>query len=88
MLSLLRKSNLNTPIQAVFNSPTLAALAESTKHYQAVDIPINLIRPGIKMIITDMLPLITLSQADIDIIITHVPGGVSNVQDIHSLTSL
>lgn len=35
-----------------------------------------------------MLPLITLSQADIDHITRHVTGGESNVQDICALSPL
>jgi hypothetical protein len=35
-----------------------------------------------------MLPLISLSQTDIDHIVQHVPGGVSNIQDIYALSPL
>ncbi|MFC3654109.1 hypothetical protein ACFONN_21400, partial [Dyella humi] len=41
-------------------------------------IPANRIRPDGVAITPDMLPLITLSQADIDRIVGLVPGGVAN----------
>ena len=36
----------------------------------------------------DMLPLIDLSQSDIDRIVARTPGGVANIQEITELTSL
>jgi hypothetical protein len=41
-----------------------------------------------KRITPEMLPLINLTQTDIDNIVATVPGGVSNIQDIYALGSL
>ena len=49
-------------------------------------VPPNLIPPGATMITPDQLPLIDLVQPDIDRIVTTVPGGVPNVQDIYALS--
>ncbi|XP_055297444.1 uncharacterized protein LOC129565992 [Sitodiplosis mosellana] len=52
------------------------------------DIPPNLIATDSTEITAVMLPLITLSQAEIDIVVKQVPGGVANIQDIYGLTPL
>ncbi len=40
------------------------------------------------IIVPDMLPLITLNQEEIDIIIESTPGGAGNIQDIYPLAPL
>ncbi|XP_055302605.1 uncharacterized protein LOC129568576 [Sitodiplosis mosellana] len=88
LLARLRKIGLNTTVREVFDAPTLAKLASTFTHYQTVTIPPNLISTNSTEITPEMLPLINLSQSEIDAIIAQVPGGVSNIQDIYGLAPL
>jgi amino acid adenylation domain-containing protein len=51
-------------------------------------IPGNVIGPGSTVITPEMLPLIDLTQEDIDRIVGRVPGGIANIQDIYALSPL
>src|SRR2546427_6343634 len=50
--------------------------------------PANAITQHSEAITPDMLPLIGLTQTDIDRIVEHIPGGISNIQDIYALSPL
>jgi aryl carrier-like protein len=88
MIERLRRTGLTLTIRALFKSPTLSALVQSLDVHEVCDVPINLITPDTTSITPEMLPLITLAQVDIDHIVKHVPGGVSNIQDIYALSPL
>ncbi|XP_031634856.1 uncharacterized protein LOC116348125, partial [Contarinia nasturtii] len=88
VLAQLRKAGLDTSVKQIFDAPTLIALAETLGKHQSFSIPPNLITTKSTMITPDMLPLIDLSQAEIDTMVTQVPGGVNNIQDIYALAPL
>src|SRR5690606_13336078 len=78
-------------VQQIFNSPTLADLANELDGDDAQDVfvvPDNLIPEGCERIRPDMLPLVDLSQEEIDGIADKVPGGAANIQDIYPLGPL
>ena len=86
-------AGISIPVRWIFEAPTpfeLAARISSSGHCTEPlpPIPVNSILPGTSRITPDLLPLIHLSQADIDHILTTVEGGAGNLQDIYPLTPL
>ncbi|KAK3805141.1 MAG: hypothetical protein J3Q66DRAFT_423393 [Benniella sp.] len=87
MLNHLRHQNLATSFSTVYRSPVLGVLAHALEKHQSASIPPNLITPQTTKLTPEMLlPLISLSQSEIDHIIEMTPGGVANIQDIYSLS--
>ncbi|KAF9342121.1 hypothetical protein BGX26_008291, partial [Mortierella sp. AD094] len=89
MIERLRRVGLELSVRALFETPTLTVLAQSLSRHQTITtVPVNQISTDTVMITSEMLPLIDLTQRDIDTIINQVPGGVSNIQDIYALSPL
>ncbi|WP_342210364.1 non-ribosomal peptide synthase/polyketide synthase [Xenorhabdus stockiae] len=76
-------------VRSVFTTPVLADMAAATQRdAEFFVVPPNLIPNDCKAITPDMLPLVSLSQSEIDAITASVSGGAGNVQDIYPLASL
>ncbi|HXR44683.1 MAG TPA: amino acid adenylation domain-containing protein, partial [Pseudolysinimonas sp.] len=88
LLERLRRLGLGTEIRTLFAAPTLSALAATLGSHRDVAVPPNAIRPDSATITPAQLPLIALTQGDIDRIVAGVPGGVANIQDIYALSPL
>jgi len=90
LIANMRREGLETDARSLFMEPTVEGLARILEAAQALhpSIPANLLRPDVQTITPDMLPLIRLSQAEIDAVVRAVPGGVANIQDIYPLTPL
>ncbi|MBI6548643.1 non-ribosomal peptide synthetase [Xenorhabdus lircayensis] len=93
LIEQLRQQGLSIDVSAVFSAPTLAAMGarlnqNSDQDTEAMTIPPNMIREDSQIITPDMLPLVELTQVQIDQVIARVPGGIANVQDIYPLGPL
>ncbi|HEU5414840.1 MAG TPA: amino acid adenylation domain-containing protein, partial [Candidatus Angelobacter sp.] len=85
----MREAGLTLDVRALFASPTLKGLAETAGgETRAIAVPPNLIPAGCTEITPAMLPLVSLSQSDIEKISAGVPGGAANIQDIYPLAPL
>ncbi|WP_146742157.1 non-ribosomal peptide synthetase, partial [Lonsdalea populi] len=90
LLARMRPMALHAEVSALFMAPVLSDFAQwvSATSDVADDIPVNPLTTPQTRIVPEMLPLVTLSQEQIDSIVSTVPGGAQNVQDIYPLTSL
>ena len=89
LIERMRSIGMQVDVRALFTTPTLADLAAMLKtEVKGTEIPENRIVEDCTRITPDMLPLVSLTQEEIDHIVERVPGGVGNVQDIYPLTPL
>ncbi|NWD72416.1 hypothetical protein HX870_32955, partial [Pseudomonas gingeri] len=88
LIGRMRQIGLSADVHVLFSQPTLAALAAAVGGGREIVVPANIIPEGCERITPDMLPLVSLSQDDIDRVIAGVPGGLANVQDIYALAPL
>ncbi|MDB6373980.1 amino acid adenylation domain-containing protein [Photorhabdus bodei] len=88
MMERLHHRGLTLAVRDLFQAPVLSDLAQTLGQHRAVAVPPNLITPTITALLPAMLPLVNLTQSDIDFIIRQVPGGLTNIQDIYALSPL
>jgi amino acid adenylation domain-containing protein len=89
LVNRLQRRALHMEVRGVFTTPTLAGLAASVDFQEKrVEIPANRIPPECEAITPEMLPLVKLTQEEIEGIVRGVPGGAGNVQDIYPLAPL
>jgi amino acid adenylation domain-containing protein len=90
MLERLRRRGLKTDVRTLFAHPVLSALARSLGEGRAAAfvVPPSRIAVDCERITPELLPLVELSQAEIDAVVAAVPQGTSNVQDIYPLAPL
>ncbi|WP_323073685.1 non-ribosomal peptide synthetase [Mycetohabitans endofungorum] len=88
LIERLRRRGLGISVRALFDTPVLSALAQSLGQHRDMAVPPNRITRETTVLTPELLPLIDLTQREIDHIVEQVPGGVANIQDIYALSPL
>ncbi|HEU0298389.1 MAG TPA: amino acid adenylation domain-containing protein, partial [Longimicrobium sp.] len=89
LIERMRRRGLHAEVGALFTTATLAELAASVGGESfEVRVPANGIAAGCDAVTPAMLPLVDLSQAEIDGIVAGVEGGARNLQDVYPLAPL
>ncbi|MEQ1570215.1 MAG: amino acid adenylation domain-containing protein, partial [Myxococcota bacterium] len=81
----------NAQVRSIFTAPTLAEFAaECAARRPTVEVvvPPNPITGDTRTLTPELLPLVTLTQAEIDHLLAGVPGGAGDVQDVYPLAPL
>ncbi|WTN46695.1 amino acid adenylation domain-containing protein [Streptomyces sp. NBC_00631] len=83
----LRERGVGVSVRVLFESPTPAALAVAGAGAE-VEVPANGIPEGAEAIAPEMLPLVDLSPAQVELVCAAVEGGAANVADVYPLAPL
>ncbi|MET7938349.1 amino acid adenylation domain-containing protein, partial [Streptomyces sp. NPDC005322] len=83
----LRERGITLDVRTLFTSPTVAGLA-ATPERENIVVPDNLIPAGATALTPDMLPLVEVTERDLDLITSRIDGGAANIADVYPLAPL
>ncbi|WP_162197954.1 non-ribosomal peptide synthetase [Pseudoalteromonas rubra] len=87
----LKQAGFTAEAAAIFKAQTLAEMActvTKLEEENSWQVPANGITADTTAITPPMLPLISLSQSEIESVCAQIPGGVQNIQDVYPLAPL
>ncbi|MDL5368171.1 amino acid adenylation domain-containing protein [Xanthomonas sp. NCPPB 2654] len=92
LIERLRRRGLNADVRMVFMTPMLHALAnqlaDGAQAVERASAPPNPLTVATTRLTPELLPLVSLTQEEIDGLVALVPGGLANIQDIYPLAPL
>uniref|UniRef100_UPI001F28F2D4 non-ribosomal peptide synthetase n=1 Tax=Tenacibaculum piscium TaxID=1458515 RepID=UPI001F28F2D4 len=89
LIARIRKLGYTVSIGDFYAEPNIAQLSKKIRTSdESYKVPDNGIVEGCTYIIPSMVTLVDLSQDELDVIMNHVPGGASNIQDMYPLAPL
>ncbi|WP_029561607.1 condensation domain-containing protein, partial [Xanthomonas oryzae] len=88
LIERLRQHGWELQVRTLFGAATLAGLAAALRQSVAVSVPPHRIPADCIRITSELLPLVQLTQSEIDAAVATVEGGAANVQDIYPLAPL
>ena len=88
LLERLRQRGLGIEMRSLFSSPVLSELARNLGKQWNVSVPPNVLTHETNAITPEKLPLVALTQKEIDEVVRVTPGGIANIQDIYPLSVL
>jgi hypothetical protein len=88
VLERMRAQRMQADVRLLFTAANLAETAAMIEIDQGGDQALAAPPAGCDRVTPAMLPLASLSQAEIDMVAASVPGGHRNIQDIYPLTTV
>ncbi|SEC23103.1 amino acid adenylation domain-containing protein [Tenacibaculum sp. MAR_2009_124] len=89
LISRIQKLDLHIEIKDVFTDATIAGISQRvTSLEEMYKVPENGITKTTERIIPSMVPLLDFEQEDLDLLVSQVEGGVSNIEDMYPLSPL